>query len=160
VAQVLEHAILDQGIWAAAVGDVEPPAGNAFAPTGALPADIARTVATAVQNAAQAWASVAPDATGVPTPLPQGVLDPITARNAAALDAAVHAWDIAVAIGAAQPLDDQLAAQLLPTAQQIVEPLRQWGAYATALPEVPGDAASDALLRYLGRDPRWMAGSR
>jgi hypothetical protein len=34
VAQVVEHAVIDQGIRASAVAAVEPPGGDAFAPAG------------------------------------------------------------------------------------------------------------------------------
>src|ERR1700728_425116 len=44
---------------------------------------------------------------------------------ACALDAAVHAWDIAIALGQPGALSDELAVQLLPAARAIVEPLRQ-----------------------------------
>ena len=76
------------------------------------------------------------------------------AAGACALDAAIHAWDIAVATGSPSPLDDALAAELLPTARSIVEPLRGF-AYAAALPAQDCDGAAEALLRYLGRNPRW-----
>ncbi|MEO3790247.1 maleylpyruvate isomerase N-terminal domain-containing protein [Nonomuraea sp. B10E15] len=42
---------------------------------------------------------------------------------------------------------------------QIVEPLRAWGAYAAALETEPGDDEVAVLLRYLGRDPRWAPSS-
>jgi hypothetical protein len=40
-------------------------------------------------------------------------------------------------------------------ARAIVEPLRQYGAYAAALAPQPDDDATAELLRYLGRDPSW-----
>jgi hypothetical protein len=79
----------------------------------------------------------------------------VTAAAACALDAAVHAWDIAVALGQPGGLPDGLAARLLPAARSIVEPLRQFGAYAPALPARPEDDRVAELLRYLGRDPQW-----
>jgi mycothiol maleylpyruvate isomerase-like protein len=42
---------------------------------------------------------------------------------------------------------------------QHVEPLRQFGAYAPALPPQAGDGHATELLRYLGRNPRWTANS-
>ena len=44
-------------------------------------------------------------------------------------------------------------------ASDIVEPLRQFGAYAPALPPRPEDDHAAELLRYLGRDSQWAAGS-
>jgi hypothetical protein len=46
---------------------------------------------------------------------------------------------------------------LLPVARAIVEPLRQYGAYAPALEPADNDGPVAELLRYLGRDPRWSA---
>jgi hypothetical protein len=72
----------------------------------------------------------------------------------AALDAAVHAWDIAIATDRPSPLTDTLSTHLLTAATDLIEPLRQWGAYAPVLNAEPGDTATDTLLRYLGRNPR------
>ncbi len=158
VAQVIEHAVLDQGIWAAAVGAVPAPDGNAFAPTGDVPQDLVQWVEGALSFAAGAWDRVPADRTDVPTPLPQGLLDTSTAVRAAALDAAVHAWDVVVATGrAAIVLTDELAGELLPAAKALVEPLRQWGAYSDALSPAADDGPASELLKYLGRDPSWTA---
>ncbi|MBF9133856.1 TIGR03086 family protein, partial [Plantactinospora sp. S1510] len=105
-----------------------------------------------------AFATVDPAGT-TPTPLPHGALPAATAAGAAALDAGVHAWDIAVATGQPSPLDDDLAAQLLSVARAIVEPLRQYGAYAPTLKPDENDSAAAELLRYLGRDPHWTSAS-
>ena len=106
----------------------------------------------ALGAAGAAWPAVTPGSE-VPTPLPQGTMDADAAAGAAALDAAVHAWDIAVATGQPAALTTGLAARLMPVAASIVEPLRGYGAYAAALPPQPGDDAGAALLRYLGRQP-------
>ena len=104
-----------------------------------------------------AFGAVAPDAEDVPTPLPQGAMAAALAAGACALDAAVHAWDIAVATGQPSPLTADLARDLLPVATALVEPLRQWGAYAAVVPAAAGDGDVEALLRYLGRRPDWSA---
>ncbi len=79
------------------------------------------------------------------------------AAGAAALDAAIHGWDIAVATGQGSPLTPALARTLRPIAEAIVEPLRQYGAYAAVI-EIPAGAGDDAaLLAYLGRRPDWAA---
>jgi hypothetical protein len=70
----------------------------------------------------------------------------------------VHAWDIAVALGPPGPLADELAVLLLPAARAVAEPLRQFGAYAPALPPQPEDNHAAELLRYLGRNPQWATG--
>jgi hypothetical protein len=84
-------------------------------------------------------------------------MEPADAAAAAALDAAIHAWDIAMGAGQASPLTPALARALTPVAKSIVEPLRQYGVYARALePDAGADDAS-ALLCYLGRSPAWPA---
>jgi len=82
---------------------------------------------------------------------------PAAAAGAAALDAAIHAWDIAVATGQGSPLTPELARALTPVAQSIVEPLRQYGAYAEALEPAVGADDAAVLLCYLGRHPDWTA---
>lgn len=162
VAQVVQHAAGDQLAYAAALGVGTGPADNPFAPSGTIDGSAAALVGGALEQTAAAWASVADDTATVPTPLPHGDLPTPVAAGMAALDAAVHAWDIAVATGQPSPLTDELAAHLLIAARtvhpapgsgddaELVEPLRQWGAYA---PVVTGAAASpvDELLHYLGR---------
>ncbi len=91
----------------------------------------------------------------MPTPLPQGALPAATAAAACALDAAVHAWDVTAALGHPSTLTPGLAADLLPAARAIVEPLRQFGVYGPALVPQAGDDTLAELLRYLGRDPNW-----
>ena len=155
VTQVLQHAVGDQLAWAAAIGVGTGPAENPFTPSGLLKESVDELIEPALATARTAWASVRPDNDAVPTPLPQGALPAATAAAACALDAAVHAWDIAVALGKPGGLPDGLAAQLLPAARSIVEPLRQFGAYAPALPGRAEDDPAAELLRYLGRDPQW-----
>jgi uncharacterized protein (TIGR03086 family) len=158
VTQVLQHAVGDQLAWAAAIGVGTGPAENPFAPSGHLKENVDAFVESALATAGTAWATVRADDDAVPTPLPQGPLPAPTAAAACALDAAVHAWDIAVALGQPGGLDDRLAVQLLPAARSIVEPLRQFGAYAAALPASAEDDHVAELLRYLGRDPQWGSG--
>ena len=158
VTQVLQHAIGDQLAWAASLGVGSGPSENPFAPSGRLEGSVGDLVKPALAIADSAWTGVKSDADTVPTPLPQGAFPPNIAAAACALDAAVHAWDIAVALGQPSPLTTQLAADLLPAARDVVEPLRQYGAYAEALPPIPEDDAVAELLRYLGRDPGWLAG--
>jgi uncharacterized protein (TIGR03086 family) len=156
VTQVLQHAAGDQLAWASSISGGAPPAENPFAPSGHLGASPVTVVDEALAASAPAWASTSADAEQLPTPLPQGPMAPGLAAAACALDAAVHAWDIAAATGQESPLSKETARQLEPAARQIVEPLRGF-AYANALDPVPGDDAAAALLRYLGRDPNWGA---
>jgi uncharacterized protein (TIGR03086 family) len=154
-AQVLHHAALDQQIWAALLAGTEPSDENAFAPTGVFGVEPGAYAGHALESSALAWTVIDEDAGPVPTPLPQGPMEPAAAAAAAALDAAIHAWDIAVATGQESPLTPELARSLTPVAQRIAEPLRAYGAYAAALE--PGSDADEAavLLAFLGRHPGW-----
>jgi uncharacterized protein (TIGR03086 family) len=158
VTQVLQHAAGDQLAWAAALGQGDGPDSNPFAPSGHLDQGVSDLLDPALATARTAWAKIGPDDAAVPTPLPQGELSAPVAAAACALDAAIHAWDIAAALGQPGYLPDDLATQLLP-ARAVIEPLRQFGAYAAALPPQPGDGPAAGLLRYLGRDPRWQPAS-
>jgi uncharacterized protein (TIGR03086 family) len=156
-AQVLQHAAGDQLAWAAAIGVGSGPAENPFAPSGHLDGSVDDLIKPALAAARAAWESVKADDDAVPTPLPQGPLPAPIAAGACALDAAVHAWDIAAALGRQGFLPDELAGQLLPAARAVAEPLRAYGAYAAALPPRPGDDGAAKMLRYLGRDPQWSS---
>ena len=161
VAQVLQHAALDQRVWGAALAGsapdtVLPPGENPFAPSGQLGGDPLAYVDQALAESGPAWTAAG---TGtVPTPLPQGEMAAADAAGAAALDAGIHAWDIAMATGQGSPLSPALARALRPVAEAIVEPLRAYGAYAPALQAGPGADEAAALLCYLGRRPDWSAG--
>ena len=153
VTQVLQHAALDQGAWAAVVSGSQPSGENPVAPSGQFDGSPLVYVEGALAASAPAWATISGDGGPVPTPLPSGPMPPADAAAAAALDAAIHAWDIAVATGQGSPLTPELARALTPVARSIVEPLRQYGAYAQALEPDPGADDAAALLCYLGRRP-------
>ncbi|MBB6473039.1 TIGR03086 family metal-binding protein [Sphaerisporangium rubeum] len=157
VTQVIQHAAGDQLAYAMKLGVGNGPAYDPFAPSGTVDGTAAGLVKEAVEQTAAAWATVSDDTATVPTPLPHGDLPTPVAAVMCALDAAVHAWDIAVATGQPSPLDDELAGHLLAAARGIVEPLRQWGAYAAVVEADGAPSATpvvDELLRYLGREPR------
>jgi uncharacterized protein (TIGR03086 family) len=158
VTQVLQHAAGDQLAWAAAITGGSGPADNPFTPSGQLAGTPLAVVDEALHTAVAAWATVGVYAGDVPSPLPQGPLPASLAAGACALDAAIHAWDIAVATGQPSPLTPALAEPLHAAASQIVEPLRGF-AYAPPLGPQPGDDDIAALLHYLGRRPEWT-GSR
>ncbi|MGY0007810.1 TIGR03086 family metal-binding protein [Micromonospora sp. I033] len=156
VGQVLMHAAGDQHAWAAHVGAGDPPAYNPFDPPRGHDEGVQSVVRSAIEAAAATWARVDPTAGPVRTPLPPvPTMDPQLAAATCALDAAVHAWDVAVATGQPAPLTAELAEQLMPAARATAEPLRGF-AYAAALPTGPGDDPVAALLAYLGRDPHWQ----
>jgi len=155
VTQVLQHAALDQEVWAAMVSGTETPGENPFAPSGQLGTEPLAYAEAALNVSGPAWTAIDEDAGLVPTPLPQGPMASEAAAVAAALDAAIHACDIAMATGQGSPLTPELARALTPVAQSIVEPLRQYGAYAEALEPAAGADDAEALLCYLGRSPGW-----
>ena len=155
VTQVLQHAAGDQLAFVAAITGSGGPSENPFTPSGEFAGTPLDTVDQAVQASQQAWSTVGEESTVVPTPLPQGTLAPWIGVGACALDAAVHAWDIAVATGQRSPISASLAGTLMPAAAAIVEPLRGYGAYAPALTPEPDDDPVGVLLRYLGRQPGW-----
>jgi uncharacterized protein (TIGR03086 family) len=154
VTQVLQHAAGDQQGYAAVLTGDGFPTEDPFAPSGRLAGSPADLLEPALAAAAAAFGAVQPGQPAVAVPLPGGPFPAETAVGACGRDAAVHAWDIAVATGQPSPVDDALAAELLPTARAIVDPLRGF-AYAPALPGDSSDGALDELLRYLGRNPRW-----
>ncbi|MFI6353953.1 TIGR03086 family metal-binding protein [Streptomyces sp. NPDC050743] len=102
---------------------------------------------------ADACAGPPADAGSVPAPL--GLLPLPPAAGAGALDAAVHAWDIAVATGRIRPLAPAPAAGLGPVADQLVPRLREYGVFAPALASDGPQGAAASLLAFLGRGPEW-----
>ncbi len=154
VAQVVQHAAADQRAYAAALGVGPGPTYDPFAPSGTLD-DPAALIAAALEESAAAWATVSDETRSVPTPLPHGELPTPVAAVMCAMDAAVHAWDIAIAIGLKPSLTDEHADYFLTAAADLVEPLRQWGAFAGIVPAEPSDTPADRLLRHLGRNPGW-----
>jgi uncharacterized protein (TIGR03086 family) len=153
VTQVLQHATGDQIGYAAAITGGPWPSEDPFAPSGRLDGDPVAFLETGLSASAAAYTQIGDDDPSVPTPLPQGAMPAWQAAGACALDAAVHAWDIAVATGQRSPLTTPMARDLLEVAAAIVEPLRGF-AYGPSLPAAPGDGDVETLLRYLGRDPR------
>ncbi|MFD3747125.1 TIGR03086 family metal-binding protein [Nocardia sp. NPDC058633] len=162
VTQVVQHAAGDQLAYAAALGVGPGPSYNPFDPSGEIDGSAVELVREAVDQTAAAWTTVSIDTATVATPLPHGDLPTPVAATLAALDAAVHAWDIAIATGQPSPLTDDLSTHLLTaartihpapgsgTAAEIIEPLRQWGAYAPVV-EAPTTTPTTELLHYLGR---------
>jgi len=150
VTQVLQHAAGDQLAYAATVSAVPGPDENPFEPSGQLDVTPADLLEPALASTTQAFASVAPGAQEVAVPLPPFSLPAELAVGAAALDAAIHAWDIATATGQPSPVDASMAAELRPVAESIVEPLRGF-AYAAAIEPAADADELTSLLNYLGR---------
>lgn len=152
VTQVLQHAAGDQIGYAAFLTGGPGPSEDPFAPSGTLSASAEEVAEAAMRASAEAWAGVAADAQEVSVPIPPNKLSAADGVRACAMDAAVHAWDIAVATGQPSPLTPELAREFLPVARKLVEPLRQWGAFGPVVEGEGGDEVAE-LLRYLGRQP-------
>lgn len=105
VTQAFQHATGDQIGYAAAITGGPWPAEDPFAPSGHLAEDPLVVTDHALATSAAAFATVDDNAEAVPVPLPQGPLPAWQAAGACALDAAVHAWDIALATRPAVPAD-------------------------------------------------------
>ncbi len=156
VTQVVQHAVGDQHAWAWAVTGEQTTTENPFDPSGKIEEDVATYLERALETSTRAWSTIDPDRADAPTPLPIGALPAPQAAAACALDAAVHAWDIAIGSGRPSPLSPELAGRLLEAARIIADPLRGF-AFQAALPAEPGDDDLAVLLRHLGRDPHWSA---
>ena len=73
-------------------------------------------------------------------------------------DFMAHAWDVAVSVGAALDVPDDLSTQALQLAARIPDapPVRgPGGAFAAKVPIEESAPPFDRLLAALGRDPHW-----
>lgn len=156
VTQVLQHAVGDQLGFASFITGGPRPTEDPFAPSGTLSGSPRELAEAAMKAASEAWATVAEDAQDVPVPLPPFKVPAPVGAGACALDAAVHAWDIAMATGQPSPLTPALSRELLVVAKQIVEGPRAYGYYAAEVDGQEGDDDVAVLLRYLGRRPGWV----
>lgn len=157
VRQVFHHARLDQQALTMQITG-EAPEGDPFEPADVLATDggdAAAQLEATLSAALKAWES-GREAESVATPM--GPMPAQAGAMVAALDAAVHAWDIARATGQELPLTNDMAERLEIPAGQVVEFVRQsFGKYASVV-EVPADASrADKFLAFTGRDPYWSA---
>jgi uncharacterized protein (TIGR03086 family) len=79
-------------------------------------------------------------------PVPSGLL-----VSAAALEIAVHGWDVGRATGAGHDLPDELARALMPVAHAVVTPEDRPGRFAQPRLTPPDASSSEVLLGFLGR---------
>lgn len=142
-----QHA---QYLWEGGPG----PSFDPFSPPGSLDGTPADLLETALAGSADAFGSVDATDEAVPVPLPPFKLAAELAVGAAALDLAIHAWDIAVATGQPSPLTPSLARVLRPVADALVEPLRGF-AFGPVIEPEPGADEPAALLNHLGRRAGW-----
>ncbi|MFD9077995.1 TIGR03086 family metal-binding protein [Streptomyces erythrochromogenes] len=152
VRQVLNHARLDQQALVMQITGVAP-ASDPFEPEDATAGDPVGELAAVLEATAAAWESRRGDES-VPTPM--GPMPADVGTAAAALDAGIHAWDIARATGQDLPLAEELAEGLEDIAARIVDFVRDsFGKYAPPLVVPEGASRAEKLLAFTGRDPRW-----
>ncbi|WP_353940124.1 TIGR03086 family metal-binding protein [Streptomyces sp. HUAS MG91] len=152
VRQVLNHARLDQQALTMQITDA-PPTGDPFEPEDALADDPVAELADVLAAAATAWES-GRDAESVPTPM--GPMPAGAGAAAAALDAAIHAWDIAKATGQDLPLTDEMAQALEEIVSRLVDFVRDsFGKYAPPVAVAQSASRAERLLAFTGRDPHW-----
>jgi uncharacterized protein (TIGR03086 family) len=145
---LLEHvhesvAALHEGVTAGQVAVAPGPGSGAGTAAGLV--GTFRTRATALVRA-----SAESDGDGDITigghPLPVDCL-----RTVAALELAVHAWDISQTCGQRLPIPDDLAADLLAQAHLLVPRSGRSPLFAPPVPPPPRPTPSDRLIAYLGR---------
>jgi uncharacterized protein (TIGR03086 family) len=151
---VYHHASLDQQALTMQITGAAP-AGDPFSPEGTVPADPAAELEQICAAALAAWES-GRDAESVGTPM--GPMPAAQGASVAALDAALHAWDIAVGTGQNLPLTDALAEGLEGIGTFLIPFVRDnFGKFDPAVP-LPADAGPAAkLLAFSGRNPQWAA---
>ncbi|MFG1811326.1 TIGR03086 family metal-binding protein [Streptomyces sp. NPDC049040] len=150
--QVFNHARLDQLALIMKIVDVPPP-GDPFAPEAAVGADPVADLEAVLKQAAAAWES-GRSAQSVLTPM--GPMPAEAGAAVAALDAAVHAWDIARGTGQDLPMDDGLAAGVAATTGHVITFVRDsFGKFAPEVPVADGAGPAARLLAMAGRDPLW-----
>jgi uncharacterized protein (TIGR03086 family) len=70
-------------------------------------------------------------------------------------DVFMHSWDLARATGQPDRLDADHAAELLAGMEPLDEMLRASGQYGPRVDPPPDADATDRLMAFVGRDPRW-----
>ncbi|MFE5622306.1 TIGR03086 family metal-binding protein [Streptomyces virginiae] len=152
VRQVLNHARLDQQALVMGITGAEP-ASDPFEPVDATGEKPVAELTAVLEAAAAAWESRRDDES-VPTPM--GPMPAGVGAAAAALDAGIHAWDIARATGQDLPLTEEMAEALEDIASRIVDFVRDsFGKYAPARAVPEGASRAQRLLAFTGRDPHW-----
>lgn len=151
--QVLNHARIDQQGYGLAITGGRPDS-DPFDPADALEGDPSAQLDEVLSAVATAYEGLPAGADQVPTPL--GPLPLPIAAAAAAMDAAVHGWDIAVATGQDRPLPKEVADGIWPAAERLVDHLRDaYRVFAPARETSQAHDSAGALLAFLGRDPGW-----
>ncbi|HEX3712789.1 MAG TPA: TIGR03086 family metal-binding protein [Trebonia sp.] len=154
---LLEHAeesvaTLHEGVTEHRVALIPPPAPArpAVCPAAVLVAAFRERAAALL--AASACADGDRPVTVGGYPLPADSL-----RATAALEIAVHAWDISQSCGQQLPIPDEQAAGLLAQARLLVPRLGRHPMFAAPVPPLARSTPSDRLAGYLGRPAGWAS---
>jgi len=142
-------AAFSEGIVAGRVG-LDPAAED-----GGLAADPARAFRDRAGQLLDAWTSPGHQRQVIEIagcPLPASVTASVMA-GAAALEVAVHGWDISRACGQRQPIPRALATGLLAIAPLLVPPADRHPLFAAAVSVPAAAGPSDQLAAFLGRVP-------
>lgn len=153
LAALLAHVVGQHRGFAAAARDGDAP-DEAYAPVPFSPesfttsADVLLEAFAALDDGAEVR-----EVELAPTPLPAGVV-----VGAQLLDSAVHAWDVARALGRPYRPDDEVVDAVLAVARSVPDDERRerpGSAFARSLPPASADDAWVHVLTLLGRDPAW-----
>jgi uncharacterized protein (TIGR03086 family) len=123
-------------------------------PNGSTPAEIASAFDKTAGVALDAWRS--PGAFDGEIALPFGTFPASVVAEIYVIEQATHAWDLAVALGARQLLDESLAESVLPIAQGAIRPEFRGDDPMPFGGEIDIDADSapyDRLAAFMGRTP-------
>jgi uncharacterized protein (TIGR03086 family) len=140
VAQLADHLIGSVMFVGGAVGAEFPPA----AETALEP-----RLAAAAQPALEAWNGRGLEGA---VKLGSGEMPAAAALGILSVEFLVHAWDFAQATGQQVTVPEELAANVLDVAGQIITPeVRSGGSFADAVPASPDAGVMDRLIAFTGR---------
>jgi len=114
-------------------------------PVRGTPVDVLKEKACALLGA---WSSPAADTVW----LDDARLDAAVLLSAGALEIVLHGWDVGQATGAGVPLPEELAAELLPLARDLLTDADRPVRFGPALATVEATAAAE-LVAFSGRQP-------
>lgn len=119
----------------------------------ACAADPAADMVSALRGRARRLLGMLAGTHDVPVSIGGSLLPASIVTSVGAIDIAVHGWDVARACGAALPIPEPLAEEMLAISPLFVSRADRPSRFAPPVPVPAGASASDRLVAYLGRDP-------